>query len=193
MAEARKDQPLLTIAELARRYDLPESTARYYCKRFLPFLPHVGEGKRRRYRPGAVPVFEAIVEEMKERKDARSVEAVLEARFPRSEAAAARPEPAAPAPPAGGGQEALARLVEEQTGVLRGVAEALDRVAGRDAELEELRRRLAASEEATDKLLREMEAVRHLQDEAERIHQQDLEQLRKWLTSLARELSGSKT
>ena len=38
-----------SISDLARRFGLPESTARFYCKRFRDFLPHAGEGKRRRY------------------------------------------------------------------------------------------------------------------------------------------------
>ena len=44
MDNAPGDAKLLTIAEIAKQFQLPESTARFYCKRFMDFMPHVGHG-----------------------------------------------------------------------------------------------------------------------------------------------------
>jgi len=86
--------------------------------------------------------------------------------------------------------------VERQTEVLMEIRDALLRLgdAPRPAEAGSgaMERRLSASEALAGKLAKEVENVRHLQDEAERIHQQDLEQLRKWLAALAREQAKDK-
>ena len=76
-----RDRFMLTISELAKRYDLAESTARYYCKRFRQFLPHVGTGKRRRYLESGVPVFEDILAAMQKNKNANAVEVYLQAKY----------------------------------------------------------------------------------------------------------------
>ena len=55
---------LLTIKEIARQLDLPESNIRYYRDRFEDFLPYVGEGRKRRYKPEALDVFRFIVSEL---------------------------------------------------------------------------------------------------------------------------------
>lgn len=39
----------MTMREIARQCDIPESTLRVYRDEFEAFLPAVGEGKRRRY------------------------------------------------------------------------------------------------------------------------------------------------
>ncbi len=76
--------PLLSIAELARKLKLPESTARYYCKRFADFIPSVGQGRRRRFRPETVEVLELVLEQMRRSRTALAVEEVLEQRFARN-------------------------------------------------------------------------------------------------------------
>lgn len=186
------DPGLLTIAEIAKRYDLPESTARYYCKRFLNFLPHVGHGKRRRYRPEAMEVFAIILPEMKKRKDAAAVEAVLEDSVPRVEEA--RPTAAErtglPGAPLGGdidGATFMAAL-ERQNEALHGIASALTRLASAQGEIKALKDQVARQQTALERLSNEVARIRSLQDDAESTHQQDLEQLRRHLGHLAGEL-----
>ena len=50
MRKSPKTEALLSIADISRHFSLPESTTRYYCKRFAAYIPSVGEGRRRRYR-----------------------------------------------------------------------------------------------------------------------------------------------
>lgn len=43
--KASMNEALLSIADISRHFSLPESTTRYYCKRFAAFIPSVGEGR----------------------------------------------------------------------------------------------------------------------------------------------------
>jgi len=56
---------LLTIADIAKRLELPESTVRYYRDRFAPYVPSVGEGRGRRYRPEALAVLRFIADALR--------------------------------------------------------------------------------------------------------------------------------
>jgi DNA-binding transcriptional MerR regulator len=75
---------LLTIKEIARQLDLPESNIRYYRDKFEEFLPYVGEGRRRRYKPEALNVFRFIVSELRENKSTEEISRELSARFSRT-------------------------------------------------------------------------------------------------------------
>lgn len=188
---------MLTIAEFAKRYDLPESTARFYCKRFRDFLPHSGQGKRRRYHEESIPVFEAILQGMGQEKNAALVEEVLTRSFQRRGVTAPRPlaripdtPPVAPAAPFE--QARLESIMQQQAEALQQVAAVLQflaqgRAPAADTSSRELSDRLQALENKVTELQREVRSLRSLQDDAERIHQQDLEQLRKWLGHLAKE------
>ena len=72
---------LLSIADISRHFSLPESTTRYYCKRFSGFIPSVGEGRRRRYRPETLDVIAVILDQMQKSRTAAAVEDALHARF----------------------------------------------------------------------------------------------------------------
>lgn len=80
--KASMNEALLSIADISRHFSLPESTTRYYCKRFAAFIPSVGEGRRRRYRQETLDVIAAILEQMQKSRTAAAVEDVLQARFP---------------------------------------------------------------------------------------------------------------
>lgn len=73
---------LLTIADIARALELPESTVRYYRDRFPEFIPAVGEGRARRYRPEALEVLQTIADAMREGTPAEEVGAALARRYP---------------------------------------------------------------------------------------------------------------
>ena len=75
-------ESLLSIADISRHFSLPESTTRYYCKRFAHFIPSVGDGRRRRYRRETLDVIAAVLEQMQKSRTAAAVEDALNARFP---------------------------------------------------------------------------------------------------------------
>ncbi len=187
------------ITELARRFLLPESTARYYCKRFLPWLPHAGQGKRRRFLPEAIPVFAAIVEGMQEHKDAKTVENLLGDPLPQSQSRPHAPTAAVPAvrihdptvvqPTAMHPHELgeLAQAVRQQGMALEAIASTLTAMQSQQQEITTLRDELARSRAESQTLRDELQRLIVLQDSAEKTHQQDLEQLRKWLAALARQ------
>lgn len=75
---------ILTVAEIAQRLDLPESTVRYYRDRFKAYVPVVGEGRQRRYPQEAVEVFRMIAEGLRGGGSAATVEDALSRRFPRT-------------------------------------------------------------------------------------------------------------
>lgn len=72
---------LLTMADIARTLELPESTVRYYRDRFTEFIPVVGVGRNRRYRPEALDVLRFIADAMKEGMPAEAVRTTLAAKF----------------------------------------------------------------------------------------------------------------
>jgi DNA-binding transcriptional MerR regulator len=53
---------LLSISAIAKSLGQPESTLHYWKNRFEPFLPSIGQGRHRRFRPEAVEVFRRIGE-----------------------------------------------------------------------------------------------------------------------------------
>ena len=54
------DSPTVTLREIARDMNLPESTIRYYRDSFSQYIPTVGLGRRRRYPADALELFRII-------------------------------------------------------------------------------------------------------------------------------------
>ncbi|SHK92099.1 MerR family transcriptional regulator [Desulforamulus aeronauticus] len=50
----------LTIADISRVTGFPESTVRFYRDKFHNYIPYRGEGRKRRYEPAAIKIFEEI-------------------------------------------------------------------------------------------------------------------------------------
>lgn len=71
-----------TKAQLARYFHCPESTIRYYCARFAPYLPARGDGRGRRYAPSCLEVLAFIRERLPEARTSRAVEGLLARRYP---------------------------------------------------------------------------------------------------------------
>lgn len=197
----QQETPLLSIADIARHFDLPESTARYYCKRFAEHIPSVGEGRRRRYRPETLEVIALVLEEMQKSRTAASVEELLATQFPRnveirplsilppahetSDLQVVTASPVAPASP----QEALPlpespavlQLLERQTSALEGMLHVLRLLVERMP--------LATGDPATEttaatELRKEVQTLRTLLEACEKNHQSDLDQIRKWVGKL---------
>jgi DNA-binding transcriptional MerR regulator len=74
----------MTIAEIAKELDIPESTARYYRDGFIDYIPFVGEGRKKRYRPETVEVLRFIAEGFKRKLTATEIKNGLSQMFPRN-------------------------------------------------------------------------------------------------------------
>ncbi len=220
-ATLKEPSGLMTMADLAARFSLPESTARYYCKRFNAFLPQEGQG-RRRYKAEAVPVFAAIQEAMRRTRHAGRVEMELSLQF--TAVAAENQDSGVVAGVVPGATvvydyNPVAVLQEFSRGLLQilgAQAQALERIAdalsapglavapqGGSGQADSPCG--AAASPATprvganagevnaeiESLRKEIRTLRGLMDSSEQIHQQDVEQLRKWLNRLGSGQSGA--
>lgn len=183
---ASPTEGLLSIADISRHFSLPESTTRYYCKRFAAFIPSVGEGRRRRYRPETLEVIAAILEQMRKSRTAASVENALLARFPRNALAVSKPEPCltqAEHPVAELLPAAALRLLERQTLALEGIAKLIHLVIER---LPQPGMMLSETAQENQQLRKDVENLRVLLHASEKTQQADLDQLREWMTKVIR-------
>ena len=185
---------LLTIADIARYFSLPESTARYYCKRFAAYMPVCGEGRRKRYRKEALDVIRAVLEAMRDTRTAAGVEAMLAEHFPcnalslmTSIDSEPLPEASVPVPAHG----VPLQLIEQQSRALEGIASALALLVRRQDDLAALAEQARAAQEDNKILRAETARLRLLVDSSEKIHQQDMDQIRTWLGRLVRAQSGA--
>ena len=76
------DERLLSVAEIARRLGVPESTVHYWKNRFAQHLPSQGAGRQKRFRPEAVEVFRVIAEMFSLGHSAQDVMETLGKNFP---------------------------------------------------------------------------------------------------------------
>jgi DNA-binding transcriptional MerR regulator len=75
---------MLTIKEISKRLQIPESTIRWYANhgKLIEFFPTVGEGRKRRFKPEALNVFRFIVATIKEAASVDDVAERLAQEFP---------------------------------------------------------------------------------------------------------------
>ncbi|MDD4702227.1 MAG: MerR family transcriptional regulator [Desulfovibrio sp.] len=183
-------ESLLSIADISRHFSLPESTTRYYCKRFAPFIPSVGDGRRRRYRRETLDVIAAILEQMQKSRTAAAVEDSLLARFPRNALTLADSQPQTIQTPA---QDvfpsAALQLMERQTTALEGIAQLLHLVVNRLPASSEQSAVNMAEENA--ELRQDIDTLRLLLHSSEKTQQADLEQLRQWMGRMIRSKSAA--
>ncbi|WP_027370314.1 MerR family transcriptional regulator [Desulfovermiculus halophilus] len=85
---------LLTIKEIAKQLQVPESNIRYYRDRFEEYIPSIGQGRRRRYKKEAVDVFGHIVQGYKDEKNTEQIAAELAEMFPRTVSVSSDLQPA---------------------------------------------------------------------------------------------------
>ncbi len=74
---------LLTIKDISRELEVPESNLRYYRDRFEDYLPSVGQGRKRRYKREALEVFRFIVQGFQNDKTTEQIAEELPRHFPR--------------------------------------------------------------------------------------------------------------
>lgn len=183
MTSSGSDDQLFSIADIARHFSLPESTCRYYCKRFADYIPSVGEGRRRRYRKTTIDVISAILEEMKKSRTANAVEEALAIRFPRNAITLREEKELNIAQPLALHAEQLfppiaLNFMERQTLALEGIAKMLNMLTSHicsntvfnDSHAKNL---------AT--LQKEVSKLSILLDASEKTQQADLDQLRTWM------------
>lgn len=84
---------VLSVAEIARELELPESTVHYWKNRFAQHLPSIGRGRQKRFKPEALEIFATISRLLKEGHTARDVMEQLSQAYPLQ--ADAMPEDAA--------------------------------------------------------------------------------------------------
>jgi DNA-binding transcriptional MerR regulator len=122
-------EELLTIKEIARRLDLPESNVRYYRDKFEEYLPHVGQGRKRRYLPQAIEVFALIAESLKSNVPSEEIALELSRRFPRTpqirngQTGLAHPWPDANPEPVSALLRSQAQALEDLSGLLKNQSE----------------------------------------------------------------------
>lgn len=99
------DKKLLSIAEISRLLEVPESTLHYWKNRFAQYLPSTGRNRQKRFRPEAVEVFRLISGMLKQGHTAEDVMAELSRLYPvnvaidhDSPSGAAAPHNSSPAP-----------------------------------------------------------------------------------------------
>lgn len=181
---------LLSIADIARHFSLPESTARYYCKRFAAYMPVSGEGRRKRYRKEVLEIVRTVLDAMRDARSANGVEALLAERFPcnalsvlpgemRGELPASTPAVAVPV--------LSVRYLEQQSRALEGIASALTMLVRRGEKMEELVSLARTAYEDKQEMRAELSRLRLLLDSSEKVHQQDMDQIRGWLSRIVRE------
>ncbi len=197
--QSQNSDVLLTIAEIARHLSLPESTARYYCKRFSAFIPSSGEGRRKRFRPETLDIIKTVLESMRTARTASAVEEILATRFPRN-AEATAPQvlvttemPTQPALPADFISQTAIQLMERQTNAMEGIALALGILARKQDDLQALNEKAAATEAESAALRNEIVKLRALLHSSEKMQQADMEQLRDWMGRMVRSNFGAST
>lgn len=194
---------LYTIADIARHFQLPESTCRYYCKRFSSYIPSVGEGRRRRFRKDTIAVLTTIIEEMKKSRTCTAVEEVLAVRYPRTTYVVRQPKQSESEKELDSFQDndldgessnqmlpnvfppLALEYMERQTNALEGIAKMLGVLASNFCTPALPDKNNAQ----VDQLNEDIKSIRLMLETNEKNQQADLEQLRNWIHRIVRKMS----
>ncbi|TIH13774.1 MerR family transcriptional regulator [Marinifilum sp. JC120] len=76
------DKKLLSIAEISRLLEVPESTLHYWKNRFAQYLPSTGRNRQKRFKSEAVEIFKIIASMLKQGHTAEDVMAELSRKYP---------------------------------------------------------------------------------------------------------------
>jgi len=74
-------QDLISITGIAQKLGIPESTVRYYRNKFSDFIPAVGEGRKRKYRPETLEIISLIEKMFRENHSAIEIADQLATKF----------------------------------------------------------------------------------------------------------------
>lgn len=75
-------EKMLTVSELSKITEIPESTVRRYLTRFEAYFPFDSRGKGKKYRPDSIEVLKQIAVLYSEGYQANEIEPMLANRFP---------------------------------------------------------------------------------------------------------------
>jgi len=180
-----QDGNLLRIADLSRLLELPESTIRYYCKRFAHKLPQVGVGRQRRYQRESLEILQSLIAPLR-RDKAFAPDASPAPADKRAKPALRARSDHVPADPGLLFADQIMELMERQTRALQQIALALETLAVR----QKSEVMLLPETIADNALIRnDLEALRLQLRATEDAHKKDLEQTRKWLALLSETMS----
>ncbi len=101
---------VLSVAEIARELELPESTVHYWKNRFAQHLPSVGRGRQKRFKPEAVEIFATISRLLKDGHTTRDVMEQLSQSFPLQADAVPQEGAVAPMASTGAGMEPVMKM-----------------------------------------------------------------------------------
>ena len=73
---------MLSIANISKELNIPESTLHYWKNRFAEYLPSIGRGRQRRYRTETIEIFRTISELLKLGHTTRDVKTQLADMYP---------------------------------------------------------------------------------------------------------------
>jgi DNA-binding transcriptional MerR regulator len=76
------DKKLLSIAEISRLLEVPESTLHYWKNRFAQYLPSTGRNRQKRFKSEAIEIFKIISSMLKQGHTAEDVMAELSRKYP---------------------------------------------------------------------------------------------------------------
>nr|WP_321259662.1 MerR family transcriptional regulator [uncultured Pseudodesulfovibrio sp.] len=159
---------VLSVAEIARELELPESTVHYWKNRFAQHLPSVGRGRQKRFKPEAIEIFGTISRLLKEGHTARDVMDQLSQNFPLQ--ADAMPVPSGEGSPVVVSVNAMepamkmaaAIGLEIAKSVGEGIRSVLDQGGGESPDVSDIRSGL---EEAAGRITNTMEETELLKNE----------------------------
>ncbi|MBG0791465.1 MAG: MerR family transcriptional regulator [Desulfovibrionaceae bacterium] len=158
---------VLSVAEIARELELPESTVHYWKNRFAQHLPSVGRGRQKRFRPEAVEVFATISRLLKEGHTARDVMDQLARTYPlQADAVPAQADGPAVVPVNGSNMEPVMKMaaaigMEIAKSVGEGIRSVLDPEAMGGADVSDVRRGLEDAATRIASAMEETEALRN--------------------------------
>jgi DNA-binding transcriptional MerR regulator len=138
------DNELLTIAEIAKQLNIPESTARFYRDRFETFIPMVGTGRNKRYRPETADVLRYVAEAYKRNEQQWQIEEALSRMVARN---IDIPDETAPTAVVAQQQQAMLVMAEQFQKAMGQIASAMETVAEQKKEISELREHVSDIEQ----------------------------------------------
>lgn len=170
-------EKLYSKTDLAEYFTIPESTIRFYCERFAPYLEHVGHGRKRRYNVSCLQIIEFIRDNMSTLRTSREMESALAARFP---VVAQIPAKAPRERAVKSADNAALRLLERQTRALEQIADNLAKLNLANPNQGQ------AAEADLAELHAQIHDLRCLVKTTEKTQQEDMEQVRGLIMRLAR-------
>lgn len=169
------NQGLLTMAEIARQLKIPESTCRYYRDRFIDYIPSVGEGRNRRYKPEAAEVLRIVAESMNRNLTATEIEEALSLKFARFVDVELEPQLTTATTQQQHNADLFLALIAGQQQAIESIAATLEQLAQQKEDTEALRQEVSALRQELE--ARDQRLVKQLR---ESIATQPAKERRRW-------------